>query len=170
MARPDLSRVPEWYHSYINKVTANDLNDAFHDQTAAFIKFLDELPDTKRDFRYADGKWSVKEVLQHIIDCERVFAYRAMCFARKDNTPLPGFDENEYASNANVSGRNWTDMVEEFKSLRRSTELLFASFSNVELDANGIANEKSIYVLGIGFIIIGHTAHHWDVIRERYLA
>jgi hypothetical protein len=170
MSRPDLSRVPEWYHSYINNVTANDLNDAFHGQTASFIKFLDELPDTKRDFRYADGKWSVKEVLQHIIDCERVFAYRAMCFARKDNTPLPGFDENEYAANANVSVRKWTDMVEEFKSLRRSTELLFASFTNDELEANGIANGRSVYVLGIGFIIIGHTAHHWDIIRERYIA
>jgi hypothetical protein len=92
-----------------------------------------------------------------------------MCFARQDKSPLPGFDENEYAKNAHVSHRKWEDMIEEFRSLRQSTELLFASFNNDELESNGIANDKPVYVLGIGFIIAGHTAHHWDIIREKYL-
>lgn len=169
MSRPDLSRVPEWYHGYINKVTATSLPDAFVQQTRAFIQFLEELPETKRDYRYAEGKWSVKEVLQHIIDAERVFAYRAMRFARKDKTPLPGFDENEYARNARVTGRKWKDMVAEFQSLRHSTELLFASFNEEELESDGIASDKPVYVLGIGYIIVGHVQHHWDIIKERYL-
>lgn len=170
MHRPDLSRVPEWYHSYINKVTAANLPEAFENQTTAFIHFLEELPEAKRDFRYADGKWSVKEILQHIIDAERIFAYRALCFARKDATPLPGYEENDYARNARVTGRKWKDMAEEFQSLRRSTELLFASFGEEELECSGIANGNLMYVLDIGFIIVGHVQHHWDIIRERYLS
>lgn len=169
MGRPDLSRVPQWYHGYINKVKEEDLSAAFNSQTSAFIKFLEELPEEKRDYRYADGKWTVKEVLQHIIDAERIFAYRALRFARKDTTPLPGFDENEYAKNAIVSKRNWDDMVKEFSALRKATELMFTSFSNEELELSGIASEKPVYVLGIGFIVIGHVAHHRDIIKERYL-
>lgn len=169
MGRPDLSRVPEWYHGYINKVKEDDLSAAFNSQTSAFMKFLEELPEAKRDYRYADDKWTVKEVLQHIIDAERIFAYRALRFARKDSTPLPGFDENEYAKNALVTNRGWNNMVEEFSALRKSTELMFASFSDEELELSGIASEKPVYVLGIGFIIIGHIAHHWDIIKERYL-
>jgi len=169
MGRPDLSRVPEWYHGYINKVQEDDLSAAFKNQSAGFLKFLEELPDAKLDYRYADGKWTVKEVLQHIIDAERIFAYRALRFARKDNTPLPGFDENEYAKNAIVSNRNWNEMIAEFSALRKSTELMFASFSSDELESTGIASEKQVYVLGIGFIIVGHAAHHRDIIKERYL-
>lgn len=169
MGRPDLSRVPEWYHGYINKVKEDDLSAAFKNQSAGFLKFLEELPVEKRDYRYADGKWTVKEVLQHIIDAERIFAYRALRFARKDTTPLPGFDENEYAKNAIVANRNWIDMIEEFRSLRQSTELMFASFSEEELESSGIASQKPVYVLEIGFIIIGHAAHHRDIIKERYL-
>lgn len=169
MGKPDLSRIPEWYHGYINKVKEDDLTAAFNIQTPPFLKFLEELPEAKRDYRYADGKWTVKEMLQHIIDAERIFAYRALRFARKDRTPLPGFDENEYAKNAIVSNRDWDNMVEEFRVLRKSTELMFASFSNEELELSGTASEKPVYVLGIGFIIIGHVAHHWDIIKERYL-
>jgi hypothetical protein len=169
MGRPDLSRVPEWYHGYINKVKEDDLSEAFNNQTSVFLKFLEEIPEAKRDYRYADGKWTVKEMLQHITDAERIFAYRALRFARKDRTPLPGFDENEYAKNALVTNRGWNNMVEEFSALRKSTELMFASFSEEELELSGIASDKPVYVLGIGFIIIGHVAHHRDIITERYL-
>jgi hypothetical protein len=169
MGRPELSRVPEWYHGYIKKVQEDNLAGAFYAQSAAFVKFLERLPKAKQDYRYKDDKWTVKEVLQHIIDAERIFAYRALRFARKDATPLPGFDENEYAQNANVSNRSWNEIVAEFSALRKSTELMFASFNEEELQSSGIASQKPVYVLGIGFIIIGHTAHHWDIIKERYL-
>src|SRR5688572_23856562 len=109
MPRPDLSRVPHFYHRYINHVEQNDLKAAFEAQTLALIQFFENLPAEKRDHRYADGKWTIKEVLQHIIDAERIFSYRALCFARKDQTSLPSFDENDYADNAKAHKRNWAD-------------------------------------------------------------
>ena len=169
MARPDLSHVPEFYHNYINQAPENDLMEAFRNGTRDFINFFETIPAHKRDYRYADGKWSIKEVLQHIIDGERVFSYRAMCFARKDATPLPGFDENEYTLNSKSDKREWNDLLEEFKAVRKSSELLFASFDEEQLNASGLANNNSNYVLGIGFIMVGHSLYHMKVIKERYL-
>jgi glycerophosphoryl diester phosphodiesterase len=108
-------------------------------------------------------------VLQHIIDAERVFAYRALCFARKDTTPLPGFDENIFADHSKAEQRKWKELVKEFRAVRESTELLFSSFDEDQLEAAGMASGKSVYVMGIGFIIAGHTNHHMKVIKERYL-
>lgn len=169
MSRPDLSRVPEWYHRYINQVKENDLSEAMGNQLTDFILFLTELPADKRDYRYAEGKWTIKEVLQHIIDAERIFAYRALCFARKDTTPLPGFDENSYADNSKASDRDWSEMIEEFSVVRQSTAILFKSFDTDQLETNGTASGKPVYVLGIGFIIVGHVNHHLGVLKERYL-
>lgn len=165
----DLSKVPEYYHKYTNQVPETDLMEAFKNETSAFIKLLDSIPSSKYDHRYAEGKWTIKEVLQHIIDAERVFAYRALRFARKDSTPLPGFDEKIFALNAKTDKRNWNDMVEEFKSVRRSSEQLFDSFDDEQLNAVGTASNASNYVLGFGYIIIGHSLHHMKIIKERYL-
>ena len=169
MPRPDLSRVPEFYHGYIGQVPENDLMEAFKKGTSSFIQFFETIPSSKYDYRYAEGKWTIKEVLQHIIDAERVFNYRALCFARKDPTPLPGFDENIFAANAKAEKRNWNDLLEEFKTVRKSSEQLFGSFDEEQLDASGIANDHSNYVLGFGYIIVGHSLHHMKVIKERYL-
>jgi len=167
--RPDLSRVPSFYHNYISQVPEDDLLEAFHKGTTAFIEFMQAIPPSKHDYRYADGKWTVKEVLQHIIDAERVFAYRALRFARKDPTFLPGFDENTFADNARADKRDWNNLVEEFKAVRSASEYLFDSFDNDQLQATGTANNNSIYVLGIGFIVVGHSLHHVRILKERYL-
>ena len=169
MPRPDLTRVPEFYHNYISQVPENDLMDAFKKESPAVIQFFENIPASKHDYRYADGKWSIKEVLQHIIDAERVFCYRSLRFARKDSTQLPGFDENLFAENAKASSRNWNDLLEEFKAVRRSSEYLFGSFDSEQLESTGISNKHSIYVLGIGYIIVGHSIHHKNIIKERYL-
>lgn len=169
MARPDLSRVPEWFHRYIAQVEGDDLLPELTQQQSSFIQFLENLPADKRDYRYGPDKWTIKEVLQHIIDTERVFDYRALCIARGEQQSLPGFDENEYAANSKAQKRNWNDMLEEFKAVRRSTEIMFASFDNEQLEAAGISNKNPIYVLAIGFIIAGHVTHHLNVIKERYL-
>ena len=102
--RPDLSRVGNFYHNYINLVTEDELAEAFDKESASFVRFLDTIPAEKYDYRYAEDKWTIKEVLQHIIDAERIFSYRALRFARKDKTPLPGFDENSFAAASNASG------------------------------------------------------------------
>jgi len=167
--RPDLSRVPEFYHNYINQVKENDLMTAFANQTPALINFLGSVPKEKYDYSYAPGKWTVKEVLQHLIDGERIFCYRALRFARKDPTPLPGFDENLFAETAKADKRKWDDLIEELKAVRRSSELLFGSFDEEQLNASGVSNNHSNYVLGFGYITVGHSLHHMKVISERYL-
>ena len=167
--RPDLARVGPSFHNYINQVTEDDLLEAFSSQSIAFIRFLETIPVDKYDYRYAEGKWSIKEVLQHIIDAERVFAYRALRFARKDATPLPGFDENLFAANSKADKRSWDKLVEEFKLVRRSSELMFQSFDEDQLEAGGIASGHPNYVLALGFVIIGHSAHHQKITKERYL-
>jgi hypothetical protein len=169
MARPDLSRVFHYYHRYINQVKEDDLVTAFRNQTASFIAFLETIPVAKRSYAYAEGKWTIQEVLQHIIDAERVFAYRALCISRKDKTPLPSFEENDYADNSKADKRNWDDLVEEFKAVRKSSEIMFRSFDSEQLEEGGIASNNPVYVLGIGYILIGHVEHHVSVTKERYL-
>lgn len=169
MPRPDLTRVPDYYHKYIAQVKEDDLMNALKKQTKSFTRMLNNIPKKKREFRYAEGKWSVKEVLQHIIDAERVFAYRALCFARKDTTPLPSFDENAYADNSKADSRKWKEIVNEFMAVRLSTLYLFASLDKGQLESSGTASGKSVYVHGIGFIIAGHVTHHANILKEKYL-
>jgi uncharacterized damage-inducible protein DinB len=169
MSRPDLQRVPGFYHDYIKLVPKDDLLTAMKDQNAALSKLLSSIPPAKREYRYAEGKWSVKELLQHIIDAERIFAYRALCFARKDSTPLPSFDEESYAKNAKTDNRSWESLVEEAGIVGRSTEILFQSFDEEQLNTEGNASGRSNYVLGIGFTIVGHGIHHVNILKERYL-
>lgn len=167
--RPDLNRVPQFYHRYINHVPENDLMEAFRVQSAAMLSFLESIPAEKVEYRYAEGKWTIKEVLQHVIDAERIFAYRALCFARKDQTSLPSFDENLYADTSKANARDWKNLVEEFAIVRRSSEYLFGSFDAEQLDSTGVANNNPVYVLGVGYITVGHALHHVKVLKERYL-
>ena len=169
MPRPNLNRIPAWFHNYVNQVPENDLMEAMKKQTSFFINFFNELPIDKRNYRYAEGKWTIKEVLQHILDAERVFAYRALCIARKDTTSLPGFDENAYADNSKADKRDWDDLMEEFTAVRRSSEILFASFDEEQLEGTGTANNNPIYVLAMGFVLVGHVNHHIRILKERYL-
>jgi len=168
--RPDLSRVPPFYHNYIKHVPEDDLMTSFRNQTNVFIDFLQKIPVNKIDYAYDKGKWTIKEMLQHVIDAERVFSYRALRFARKDPTPLPGFDENLFAQSAKAARRSWDDLVEEFKVVRKATEWLYGSFDDEQLDASGVANNDSNYVLAFGYISIGHSLHHMRILKERYLS
>lgn len=142
---------------------------ALRNNTSSFLSLLRMIPPDKQYHRYAEGKWMIKEVLQHIIDIERVFTYRALRFARKDETNLPGFDEKVFSINAKADKRNWDDLVEEFTSLRKATELMFGSFDDEQLESSGTASNVSMYVLGIGYIIIGHCEHHLAILKEKYL-
>ena len=143
--------------------------EALRTQTPSFIQFLEAIPVEKRDYRYAEGKWTIKEVLLHILDAERIFAYRALCIARKDKTSFPSFDENLYADNSKAGQRKWEELVEEFKLVRQSNEIMFGSFDNEQLETSGTASNKSTYVLAIGFILVGHVTHHIRITNERYL-
>jgi hypothetical protein len=166
---PDLSRVGEWYHNYIKLVPESDLNAAFANKDNNLIEFFSNIPPSKRGYRYAEGKWTIQEMLQHIIDAERVFIYRALRFARKDSTPLHGFDENLYAANARADTRQWDDLLEEFIITRRSSGIFFRSLGEDQLEANGISSGSPIYVRALGYIVIGHALHHRNILQERYL-
>lgn len=161
--------MPEAFHRYINAITENELEKALRRNTRRFCKMLKNMPKKKINYAYAEGKWTIKEVLQHIVDAERVFVLRALYFTRKDPSPLPGFDENAWAMTAKATKRSWNDLVDEFTALRTSTELFFASLDEEQLQATGTANNYSAIVGGWGFVCAGHVAHHMNIILERYL-
>lgn len=169
MSKPDLTRVPEFYHNYINLVQQEDLKEALKTHITQAVNFLKNIPEEKWNYRYAEGKWSIKELVQHIIDAERIFCYRALRFARKDETPLAGFDENTYAASSKADFRSKDDLLEELELVQKASSKLFLSFNHDQLEASGIANGKSIYVLAIAFISVGHSLHHLNIIQQRYL-
>jgi uncharacterized damage-inducible protein DinB len=123
----------------------------------------------KFDYQYAEGKWTIKEIIQHLIDSERVFSYRALRISRNDKTPLPGFDENDYVANSNGKERSLQSLLTEMAVVRQSTLSLFNSFSHEQLTKIGNASNREVSVRAIGFIIIGHQKHHQKVFSERYL-
>jgi uncharacterized damage-inducible protein DinB len=169
MPNVDLSRVPEYYHRYINQVTEHELDAAFQQHQTALVDLLTTVPPETWDHRYAEGKWTIKEVVQHIIDAERVFTYRALRFARKDPTALPGFDENIFASSSKADKRKKEDLLDELKTVQRSSAQLFGSFDEEQLGQSGTASGQPVSVEGIGFIIVGHARHHKKILEERYL-
>lgn len=169
MPRPTTNDYDPFYHNYVLNVQEDDLRSAFENQSSLLNSFFASIPDSKADYAYAAGKWTVKQLLQHLIDAERIFSYRALWFARQSAAPLSGFDENEYAEIADVSKRTIQSLADEFKAVRKSTELLFNSFSWKELNTSGMANNNSITVNAIGFVTLGHFLHHKRILEERYL-
>jgi hypothetical protein len=169
MPKPVATDYPEYFGKYINQVTEEDLTEAFKNQFPKIDIFLRSIDEEKANYAYAPGKWTLKELLQHIIDGERIFNYRALCFARKETTSLPSFDENIYADNSNANARSWKSLSNELINVRRSTEDLFKSFTEEMLQQIGTANNNNISVRSLGFIIIGHVTHHIKIVEERYL-
>lgn len=170
MATKQDALAAEYYQQYIKLSPDENVLKGIERNSKNFRKLLKKIPGKKVDKAYAEGKWTIKELLQHIIDAERVFAYRAITFARKDNAALPSFDENTWATNSMAAQRNWKEMIDEFKMLRASTESMYASFDDGQLRAIGTASSKEFNVLAIGYIIAGHVEHHINIIKERYLA
>jgi uncharacterized damage-inducible protein DinB len=169
MSRPQAGSFPEYFTNYINKVDADTTEEAVNKYGNTVVNFFKNLPPEKASYRYAEGKWSLKEMLLHIIDTERIFGYRALCIARKDKTPLPGFDENLYASNSNADKRSWEDLLTEFEASRKSTDLLVRSFDDVQLKEEGITSGSPNTTNTICFIMYGHILHHISIVKERYL-
>jgi len=169
VARPALHDAAEFYHGYISHATGNSVTELIINHGAKLKEFYNGLPEEKADYAYAEGKWTIKELLQHIIDAERIFAYRALCFARKDSTPLPSFDENAYAEHSYAAERTFQSLKDEFNAVRASTDLMLSSFNEDQLNASGTASNKHITVNALTFIIYGHLLHHKAIIEERYL-
>jgi len=169
-ARPDDSEYAPYYAGYIARCEGDDLGTALHDAATRFVAVVGSVPEARGDHRYAPGKWSIKEVLQHMIDCERVFAYRALRFARNDSTELHGFDEDAYAPAAEADRRTLDDLRREHAAVRAATIALFNSFAPAMLTRQGRANGNPFSVRALGWAIAGHELHHLDVIQQRYLS
>tara|TARA_B110000908_G_scaffold79875_1_gene95714 strand:- start:39 stop:548 length:510 start_codon:yes stop_codon:yes gene_type:complete len=134
-----------------------------------FERVLRNLPDSKHSYSYASGKWTLKELIQHVIDTERVFCYRALSFARNDQTPLPGFDQDVFVDNDTANERDYYDLLDEMKVLRKSSIQLFKSFSKEALLRIGVASDNKMSVRALGYLFSGHQVHHINIVKERYL-
>jgi len=166
MNRPQPNEYPIWGETYISKVEG-DIFDVLQQQAETLpALFLNHA--AKENFRYAEGKWTLKEMLGHIIDTERILAYRLTCFARNEQQPLPGFNEDDYVKNARFSERDLNDLAAEFSTLRKANLYLFRTLNDQELNRKGTASDRQINVKSILYIIAGHIHHHVSILKERY--
>lgn len=164
---------PEEYSGFLgNYVQQAKTDDLLEGLTASYVfitGMVQGLPEEKLHYRYAPGKWSIKELLVHMIDAERIFTYRALRFARKDRTELPGFDEGAYTEAAKADARDINSIIAEYTSLRTATIELFKSFDEEALNQRGVASGLEVSVRALGYVILGHEVHHQKIMRERYL-
>ncbi|HRG88965.1 MAG TPA: DinB family protein [Chitinophagales bacterium] len=157
------------FGNYINLTQTSDLLAALQADNENFAAFIKQIPADKLDYRYAEGKWTIREIITHITDAERIFAYRALRFARNDKTALPGFEENDYVPESNATNRSIESLLAEYSIVRQSTIALLQNLSPDMLLRQGTASNYHISVRALGYTILGHTLHHQQVIRERYL-
>ena len=169
MHRPHENEYGTFYKNYVALAIGNNIDEVISIHSKKINDFYNNLPQAKADYAYASGKWTIKDLLQHLIDAERIFVYRATRFARKDNQNLLGFEENDYAKNANAAKRTLQSLKGELSSLRESTNLFLQNLDEEQLHQTGTANNHSISVNAIAFIIFGHLLHHKNIIEERYL-
>jgi uncharacterized damage-inducible protein DinB len=167
--RPETAEYPEYFEGYVSLVPEGDVIETLRRQFAETLTLLSGITEERASAGYAPGKWSVKELLGHVSDAERVFAYRALCIARGDTQSLPGMDQDVYVAHANFNARTLADLTEEFKHVRASTIDLLSHLDEAAWQRRGVANEKSMSVRALAHIIAGHEAHHAGVLRERYL-
>ncbi|MBA3663745.1 MAG: DinB family protein [Bacteroidetes bacterium] len=166
---PPKGTYPEYYENYIPLVKQSTVMEALHENKDETLSFFEAIPENMANHAYAEGKWTIKGVLSHIIDTERIFSYLALRFARKDYTqPLP-YEQDDYVANAELEKRSLANMVAEFKTVRQASISLFASFSKEALERIGQTAAGKASVNAIGFTICGHSIHHINIVRERYL-
>ena len=163
------SELSSFYAPYINAVNDENLIAALENGLLQLESFFSNIPFEKLEYRYAENKWTIKDILLHLIDAERIFSYRALRIGRGDVTPLPGFEENDYVPIAMANSRSLENLLTEFIAVRNSTLLLFKNFTEEQLLNMGTASNNPISVRAIGFIISGHQIHHIKIIEERYL-
>jgi hypothetical protein len=165
----NLESVPHFFKNYVKQIEEPDLIQALRISSHRMLELVHSIPESKWDFKYEPGKWTVRESLCHIIDAERIFTYRALRFARNDKTNLHGFEENDYAPQANAAGRSLPKIASEMAHLRAATIDLFEGFTPEMLTRKGTANNNEVSVVTLGFVIAGHETHHRHILKERYL-
>jgi hypothetical protein len=170
MQRPRSNEYPSYYNRYINLVEDDDVLAVLEAQKQEMSDLMNGLGEEAAAFRYAPDKWSVKEVIGHAIDVERIFAHRALRFARNDKTPLPEFDQDEYIKHANFDVRTLIDIADEYRAVRESTLSMFYSFAEDFFAREGTASGFKFTVRAVPFIVAGHEHHHQKIIHEKYIS
>ena len=168
--RPASDQYAPYYDKYISRVAPGDVVAALETQLEATTALLRGIPESKAGFRYAPEKWSIRELLGHVIDTERIFTYRALRFARGDKAPLAGFDQDDYVAQANFESCSLAELISEFGHVRRSTISLFRHLAGEAWLRTGTANDAEVSVRALAYIIAGHELHHMEVLREKYLS
>jgi len=167
--RPAAGEYAEFYGKYVALVPGTDVLGALEAQRLVMAQLLGARSEREGNFRYAPGKWTVKEVVGHVADSERIFAYRALRFARGDRTPLAGFEQDDYVKNGGFSERTLADLAEEFSDVRNATIALLSGLDEEAWQKRGIANSKEITVRALAYVIAGHELHHRRILEEKYL-
>lgn len=158
-----------FYKNYITNATSGTIIEGLVKNLETVVSFYSVIPYAKHDFAYSEGKWTIKDILLHVIDTERIFQYRALRIARQDSTPLAGFEQDDYIAPANATKRSMESLIEEYKSVRQASITLFRSFNLSALMQIGEASGFPITVRAIGYILTGHENHHINIIKSRYL-
>lgn len=166
--RPLPSDYSPFSETYVSLVESGNIREILAASLPAMESFLSLIPEEKADYAYADGKWTVKEMLQHTIDTEKVFAYRAMCIARGEQQPLPGFEQNDYAANVEVTNRSLAGLKEEMLLARKLSVILFENLRETDLQKRGVASNHPVTVLSLGYILVGHWRHHQHILQTKY--
>lgn len=168
--RPLAGEYNEYYGKYISLVEGTDVLGILTDQGQRFREILERLSDAQGNFAYAPGKWSIKEVVGHVVDTERIFSYRALRIGRGDQTPIEGFEQDDYVRNGGFGQRSLSDLLAEHSAVRSATLALFRSFDQVAWGRRGIASNKEITVRALAYISAGHERHHQSTLQDKYLS
>ena len=168
MQRPDKTEYDPYYEGYISLVEKEDIIDTLERQKTELSDAFGGFGEDRGNHRYAEGKWSIKELLSHIIDGERMFGYRVFRISRGDKTPIEGFEQDDYIENSHANERGFADMIEEFENLRSANLLLFRNLKDADWVRTGTANDVEISVRALVFIMAGHVRHHLKILDERY--
>ncbi|HEV7903865.1 MAG TPA: DinB family protein [Pyrinomonadaceae bacterium] len=169
VGKPEETEYLPYYGNYVSLVEDGDIISTLGKQLPETLALLQSIPETQGGFRYAPGKWSIKELVGHLIDAERIFAYRALRFARNDRTPVPGYEQDDYIRGASFDACALGDLAEEFASVRQSSLYLFKHLSEEAWTRRGTANDSEVSVRALAYLIAGHELHHREILRSKYL-
>lgn len=169
LSRPEPSEYAEYYHQYVAGVPEGDILATIEAQIPETVDFMTKIGEEKAAYRYSTGKWSIKEILSHLTDVERLFQYRCWVFSRNDATPQPGMEQDDYVANGNADSLGLDRLIEDYQATRIAGLSLFRSFDEGMATRTGVANGVRFTVRSIPYILAGHNIHHMNVIKERYL-
>lgn len=170
MSRPGKTEYDPYYETYVSLVPEGDIVDILEAQAGEVNELFSSLPEEKGPYAYAEGKWTIKELLGHLIDGERMFMYRTFRISRGDKTPIEGFEQDVYIENARSNARTFAGMLEEFTALRRANVASYRHFSEDDWSRTGTANQVEITPRALVYVAAGHITHHLNILRARYLA